>query len=288
MLLVLDNLEQLTPEVVGLSELLARCPGVRMLVTSREPLHLAAEQQYQVPLLAREDALELFTARARVVAPSVIIERDTVGAVCEQLDRLPLAIELAAARTKVLSPAQILARLEGHLPVLATGPHDAPERQRTLRATIDWSYDLLTDEEQRLFTRLSVFARGSTLDGAEAVCDARVDTLEGLVDQSLFLDALAGVCYWMLQTLRESPLTSSCGQLRRTTSGAGMRSGSSKPARFSRPRQVRRRRHGEAPGVAQGGARELPRRARVERAGRGGRDRRPPRGAADPAMEGGG
>ena len=203
-LLVLDNLEQLTPEVVGLSELLARCPGVRMLVTSREPLHLAAEQQYQVPLLAREDALELFTARARVVAPSVIIERDTVGAVCEQLDRLPLAIELAAARTKVLSPAQILARLEGHLPVLATGPHDAPERQRTLRATIDWSYDLLTDEEQRLFTRLSVFARGSTLDGAEAVCDARVDTLEGLVDQSLLCSG--GGRYWMLQTLREYAL----------------------------------------------------------------------------------
>jgi predicted ATPase/DNA-binding SARP family transcriptional activator len=200
-LLVLDNLEQLTPEVGVLGELLARCPGVRMLVTSREPLHLAAEQQYEVPLLAPEDALELFTARAKTVAPSVIIERETVSAVCEQLDRLPLAIELAAARTKLLSPAQILARLEGHLPVLATGPNDAPQRQHTLSATIDWSYDLLTDEEQRLFTRLSVFAGGCTLDAAEAVCHAELDTLEGLVDRSLVRSGNGR--YWMLQTLRE-------------------------------------------------------------------------------------
>jgi predicted ATPase/DNA-binding SARP family transcriptional activator len=204
LLLVLDNLEQLTPGTGVLGQLLAGCPGVRMLATSREPLHLAGEQQYEVPVLDLGDAIELFTARAKAVAPSVIIERETVGAVCEQLDRLPLAIELAAARTKVLSPAQILARLEGHLPVLATGPRDAPRRQRTLTATIDWSYELLTDEEQRLFARLSVFAGGFTLDSAEAVCDARLDTLGALVDRSLLRSG--GGRYWMLQTLREYAL----------------------------------------------------------------------------------
>jgi predicted ATPase len=203
-LLVLDNLEQLAAGTGVLGQLLAGCPGVRMLVTSREPLHLAGEQQYEVPVLDLGDAIELFSARAKAVAPSLIFERETLGAVCERLDRLPLAIELAAARTKILSPAQILARLERNLPVLATGPRDAPQRQRTLQATIDWSYELLTDEEQRLFTRLSVFAGGCTLDSAEAVCDARLDTVEALVDRSLLRSG--GGRYWMLQTLREYAL----------------------------------------------------------------------------------
>jgi predicted ATPase/DNA-binding SARP family transcriptional activator len=204
LLLVLDNLEQLASGTAVLGELLATCPRVRMLATSREPLRLAGEQQYEVPVLDPEDAIELFTARARTVAPSVIIERERAAAVCERLDRLPLAIELAAARSKVLSPALILARLESHLPVLASGPRDAPRRQRTLQATIDWSYELLTEEEQQLLARLSVFAGGCTLDGAEAVCDARLDVLEGLVDRSLLRSG--GGRYWMLQTLREYAL----------------------------------------------------------------------------------
>ncbi len=204
LLLVLDNLEQLTTGVGVLGELLARCPGVRMLMTSREPLHLAGEQQYEVPVLEREDAIELFTARAKTVAPGVIIERETAAAVCERLDCLPLAIELAAARTKVLAPAEILARLERRLQVLATGPRDAPRRQRTLQATIDWSYGLLTDEQQRLFARLSVFAGGCTLQAAEAVIDAELDTLGELVDRSLV--RADGGRYWMLQTLREYAL----------------------------------------------------------------------------------
>jgi predicted ATPase len=204
LLLVLDNLEQLAPGVGVLGDLLAGGPGVRMLVTSREPLRLAGEQQYEVPVLEVEDAIELFTARARTVAPNLIIERDWVGAVCERLDRLPLAIELAAARAKVLSPAEILHRLERRLPVLGSGPRDAPQRQRTLLATIDWSYELLTGEQQRLLARLSVFAGGWKLEAAEAVCDAELDTLEALVDRSLVRSD--GGRHWMLQTLREYAL----------------------------------------------------------------------------------
>ena len=204
LLLVLDNLEQLTPEVGILGELLCGCPGVTMLVTSREPLHLAGEQQYEVPVLDPEEAIELFVARARTVVPGLIIDRETAGAVAERLDRLPLAIELAAARTKVLSPAEILDRLERRLPVLASGPRDAPRRQRTLQATIDWSYGLLNADEQRLLARLSVFAGGCTLQAAEAVCDAELDTLEGLVDRSLV--RADGGRYRMLQTLREYAL----------------------------------------------------------------------------------
>lgn len=204
LLLVLDNLEQLTPGVGILGELLAGSPGVRMLATSREPLHLGGEQQYEVPVLEFEDAIELFTARAKTVAPNLIIDRDYVGAVCERLDRLPLAIELAAARTKVLSPAEILSRLERRLPVLANGPRDAPRRQRTLQGTIDWSYDLLAEQEKEHFARLSVFAGGCTLEAAETVCEVELDTLEALVDRSL-MRAGAGR-YWMLQTLREYAL----------------------------------------------------------------------------------
>jgi predicted ATPase/DNA-binding SARP family transcriptional activator len=204
LLFVLDNLEQLTTGVGVLGELLAGCQGVRMLVTSREPLHLAGEQQYEVPVLDPEEAIELFTARARAVAPNLVIERQTAAAVCEQLDRLPLAIELAAARTKALSPAEILDRLEHRVPALASGPRDAPQRQQTLQATIDWSYELLTEKEQRLFTRLAVFAGGCTLQAAEAVCDGELDTLGALVDRSL-VRAGAGR-YWMLQTLREYAL----------------------------------------------------------------------------------
>ena len=123
---------------------------------------------------------------------------------CERLDRLPLAIELAAARTKVLSPAEILSRLERHLPVLASGPRDAPRRQRTLQATIDWSYGLLNEEEQRLLARLSVFAGGCTLRAAEAVCDAELDALEHWsIGASC---APIGGRYRMLQTLREYAL----------------------------------------------------------------------------------
>lgn len=204
LLLVLDNLEQLTRGTAVLGELLSACPGLSMIVTSREPLHLSGEQQYEVPLLEPEDAIQLFVARARAVAPEASADREILDAICERLDRLPLAIELAAARTKMLSPAEILQRLEHRLALATAGPRDAPRRQRTLRATIDWSFDLLTAEQRELFARLSVFAGGWTLAAAEAVCAAELDTLGALVDRSLVKSD--GKRYWMLQTLREFAL----------------------------------------------------------------------------------
>ena len=203
-LLLLDNLEQLAAGTAILGELLASCPGLTILVTSREPLHLAREQQYEVPVLDRADAIELFTARAHAVAPHLSLDVELTGMICERVDRLPLAIELAAARTKALSQAEILARLERLLPALGAGPRDAPRRHRTLQATIDWSHDLLTDTEQRLFARLGVFAGGFTAAAAETVCGAELDTLEALTDRSLI--RFDHGRYWMLQTLREYAL----------------------------------------------------------------------------------
>jgi predicted ATPase len=203
-LLLLDNLEQLAGGTAVLGELLASCPGLVLLVTSREPLHLAGEQQYEVPVLELVEAIELFTVRARAIAPHLSVDPEIAGAVCERVDRLPLAIELAAARTKTLPPAHVLARLEQRLPVLGTGPRDAPHRQRTLKATIDWSYDLLTEEEQHVFSRLAVFAGGWTFPAAEAVCDADLDMLQALADRSMI--RVDDGRYSMLQTLREYAL----------------------------------------------------------------------------------
>ena len=154
-------------------------------MTSREPLHLAGEQQYEVPVLEPEDAVALFDSRTQAVVPGLIVHPKLAEAICARLDYLPLAIELAAARTKALAPGDILARLDTRLPLLTGGPRDAPRRQQTLRATIDWSYELLDDEQRRLFARLAVFAGGCTLAAAEAVCGAELDTLQALVDRSL-------------------------------------------------------------------------------------------------------
>ena len=203
-LLVLDNLEQLGRGTAVLGQLLAACPGMTLLVTSREPLHLAGEHQYDVPGLANTEAIELFIARSQAVAPRLNVDPALAAMICERLDCLPLAIELAAARTKALSPDQILARLDRRLPLLSGGPRDAPQRQRTLKATIDWSYELLSDEERCLFARLAVFAGGCTLAAAQAVCQADLDTLQALVDRSLVRSD--GERYWMLQTLREYAL----------------------------------------------------------------------------------
>ncbi len=204
LLLVLDNLEQLVDGGAVLGELLATCPGLVLLVTSREPLHLAGECQYDVPVLADAEAIELLITRVQAVAPRLTVDSTLALRICELLDCLPLAIELAAARTKTLSPAEVLARLERRLPVLGDGPRDAPRRQRTLHATIEWSYDLLGEAERRLFARLSVFAGGFTLAAVEAVCDAELDTLGALVDRSLVL--VDGERYRMLETLREYAL----------------------------------------------------------------------------------
>jgi len=200
-LLVLDNLEQLADGTAVLAEVLSACPRLTLLVTSREPLHLSGEQQYEVPVLEPDDAVALFEGRTRAVAPGLIVHPKLAGAICARLDYLPLAIELAAARTKALAPGDILRRLDTRLPLLTGGPRDAPRRQQTLRATLDWSYELLDAGQRQLFARLAVFAGGCTFAAAEAVCHAELDTLQALVDRSLL--RTNGQRYWMLPTLRE-------------------------------------------------------------------------------------
>ena len=198
LLLLLDNFEQVVEAAPELATLLESCPNLRLLVTSRELLRVRGEVEYPVPPLAQPEAVELFCARSRLRA-----ERRRSPSSARRLDDLPLAVELAAARTSVLSPAQILERLSQRLDLLRGG-RDADARQQTLRATIEWSYDLLTDEEQRLFARLSVFAGGCTLEAAETVCGADLDVLQSLVDKSLVRHT--DERFWMLETIREFAL----------------------------------------------------------------------------------
>ena len=199
-LLLFDNFEHLTEAAADVAGLPRSCARLDVLVTSREPLHVAGEQEYPVPSLSRQDGLDLFTARARAVRPDFAGD-DSVAEICRRLDDLPLALELAAARVKALSPAQILERLERRLPLLTGGARDSPERQRTLRATIEWSYDLLTDEERSLFARLAVFRGGCTLDAAGEVVGASLDVMQSLVDKSLLRHAEER--FWMLETIGE-------------------------------------------------------------------------------------
>ncbi|HEY3072086.1 MAG TPA: adenylate/guanylate cyclase domain-containing protein, partial [Candidatus Limnocylindrales bacterium] len=194
-LLILDNLEQLLPDAaMATAGLVRAAPGIRILATSRELLRIAGERGYVVPSLAMADGVALFEDRARLQRPDLVIDeetRDTIRTISQRLDGLPLAIELAAARIRVLSPAAILDRL-GRTLDLAGGPRDLPERQRTLRSAIDWSHALLSEPEQRLFRRLSVFAGGWTFGTAASVADPDgnlgidlVDGLESLSDKSL-------------------------------------------------------------------------------------------------------
>jgi predicted ATPase len=194
MLLLLDNLEQVVECAPELSELLQSCPNLTLLCTSRELLRVQGEVEYPVQPLASPEAVSLFCARSGLEATEEIAE------LCARLDNLPLAVELAAARTKALTPAQILERLSSRLDLLKGG-RDADPRQQTLRATIAWSYDLLSEEEQRLVRSLSVFSGGCTLEAAEEVCDADLDSLQSLVEKSLlrFTDGR----FWMLETIRE-------------------------------------------------------------------------------------
>jgi tetratricopeptide (TPR) repeat protein len=194
----------------GLGSLLETCPNLRLLVTSRELLRIRGEVDYPVPPLADAEAVELFCARSRLEPSAEIAE------LCGRLDDLPLAVELAAARTSVLSPRQILERLSQRLDLLIGG-RDAEARQRTLRATIEWSYELLTEEEKRLFAGLSVFAGGCTLEAAESVCAANLDSLQSLVDKSLLRHT--DERFWMLETIRELALE----RLRDSGSGEDLR-----------------------------------------------------------------
>jgi predicted ATPase len=225
-LLVLDNLEQITGVAPELDQLIARCPGLQILATTRMALRLRAEREYPVAALtvprstegvstdalASLPAVRLFVDRAQAVRYDFAMTEQNAAAVvgiCRRLDGLPLAIELAAARIRLLEPADLLARLTSRLDALGSGPVDLPERQRTLRATVEWSVDLLDDAEQRLLAALSVFVDGWTIDAATQVSglgdDRTLDLLDALAGQSLVnVDATAaGPRFRMLVSVRE-------------------------------------------------------------------------------------
>ena len=198
-LLVLDNLEHLADLDAVVAELLVG--ETTVLATSRTPLHLAAERELPVEPLPDEAAVELFVSRAGAAGRRVEAD-ETVAAICRRLDNLPLALELAAARSKLLSPVALLQRLDAALSLLTGGAGDRPERQRTLRATIEWSHDLLDPAPRAAFRHLSVFRGSFTLEAADAVAAADLDQIAALLDQSL-LKPLGDVRFFMLETLRE-------------------------------------------------------------------------------------
>jgi predicted ATPase len=194
MLLLLDNMEHVIDAARDLASLVEACPQLVLLVTSRELLRVRGEAAFFVPPMSESEAVDLFCQRAGLHPDELISE------LCRRLDDLPLAVELAAARTNVLTPRQILQRLAQRLDLLKGG-RDAERRHQTLRATIDWSYELLDDEERRLFARLAVFSGGCTLDSAEAVVDADLRILSSLLEKSLI--RRTDDRFWMLETIRE-------------------------------------------------------------------------------------
>jgi predicted ATPase len=200
LLLVLDNFEHLLEAAGAVANTIGSCPRLTFLVTSREPLHVDGEWEVAVDPLREREAVDLFVQRALAVDSGFTANGEVVE-ICKRLDCLPLAIELAAARVKALSPSVLLERLEQRLPMLAGGSRSAPERQRTLRSTIAWSHDLLVTDEQELFARLAVFAGGCTLEAAEEICGADLDAIASLVDKSLL--RRTGDRYWLLETIRE-------------------------------------------------------------------------------------
>jgi predicted ATPase len=230
LLLLLDNFEQVVSATVQVAEMLAACPRLKVIVTSRAALHVRGEQEFAVPplnvpdpnhlpdlvALSQYEAVVLFIQRAQAIKPEFELTSANARAVveiCARLDGLPLAIELAAARIKLLPPQALLARLSQRLAVLTSGAQDVPERQQTLRETIDWSYDLLEEDEKRLFRRLSVFVGGCTIEAAEAVCNANrdleedvLDVVTRLVDKNLLRQAAESdgePRLLMLETIRE-------------------------------------------------------------------------------------
>ena len=282
---MLDNFEQLLDAAPMLSELLAGAPGLTLLVTSRAPLDIREERIYPVPALQlpdpsrplevdrlrRTEAVRLFVARARDARPDFELSElnaDAVAELCVRLDGLPLALELAAARIKLLSPQDILERLGVRLEVLKAEPGAGlPERHRTLRAAIEWSYDLLGAEEQALFTSLGVFVGGFTLDGAKAVAgDLELDVVAGvesLLNNSLLRTepmAAGEPRFGMLETIRE--------YARRAAGRARRRPGRAPPPR----RLLSPARGGGRAGATRAAAAELARAARR-------RARQPARGA---------
>ncbi|MFL5804472.1 MAG: ATP-binding protein [Roseiflexaceae bacterium] len=231
LLLLLDNFEHLLDAAPLITDLLAACPRLKALVTSRAPLRIYGEQEFAVPPLAlpkckpaapspftnlsQSEAVRLFAARARLVQPQFTLTDENIGAIvaiCARLDGLPLAIELAAARSKLFTPQVLLAQLDRPLTLLTGGPRDLPARQQTLRGSIAWSYALLAPQEQALFTRLGVFAGGCTLEAISAVCQGAgdralevLDSLSALLDHSLLrqeCDPDGQSRFAMLETIR--------------------------------------------------------------------------------------
>ncbi|MFL5946021.1 MAG: ATP-binding protein [Gaiellaceae bacterium] len=202
LLLLLDNFEHVVDAATEIAELQSACPGVAAIVTSREPLHIAGEREYPLAPLPESPAVELFRQRAEAVAPRFDADYVVLVEICDRLDRLPLAIELAAARTKTVAVDELLPKLEQRLPLLTSRRRDVDERQRTLRATIEWSYDLLDEDDKKLFAALSVFVGSFDAAAAEAVCGADLDALESLLDKSL-LHRRSDGRFYMLETIRE-------------------------------------------------------------------------------------
>jgi predicted ATPase/transcriptional regulator with XRE-family HTH domain len=242
LLLVLDNLEYLLAAAPQIGELLDACPALHVLVTSRIPLHLAREHEYAVPplvvpdprhfhdleTLSENEAVSLFIERVQAARADFVLTVENAAAVagiCHRLDGLPLAIVLAAARIKLFTPAALLHRLSSRLTLLTGGAIDRPARHQTLRAAIDWSYSLLSEDERALFARLSVFAGGCTLEAAEAICspegDRGLEVLEGvasLVEKSLLLqNGEDEPRFVMLETIREyaAERLAECGPTKR-------------------------------------------------------------------------
>jgi len=218
-LLVTDNFEHVLAAAPAVGELLAAAPAVKVLATSRAPLRLAAEHEYPIlPLelptqiersepdaLVQNEAVALFVVRARSRRPDFEVTQENaeaVAAICAAVDGLPLALELAAARMKLLSPEGLLERLHDRLDTLIARARDVPERQRTLRATIDWSYDLVSAEERSLFAQLSVFAGDFSIEAVDGICGVHMSTLEHLLDSSLVQPA-ADERFRMLETVRQ-------------------------------------------------------------------------------------
>src|SRR6185369_15342189 len=228
-LLLLDNCEHLVEACAQIAEILLRaCPNLRILASSRESLGIEGEVTYRVPSLetpnptalpsldqlAKVDSIELFLERATTAKPGFALTKEnapSVAQICFRLDGIPLAIELAASRVKVLSPEQIASRLDDRFRLLTGGVRTALPRQQTLRAMIDWSYSLLSEDEKILFRRLAVFVGGWTVEAAEAVCGEErsgfdvLDLLTRLVDKSLVFteETTSGIRYHRLETIRQ-------------------------------------------------------------------------------------
>ncbi len=204
LLLVVDNFEQVVEAAPSVAAIVAASPSLTVTVTSRTRLRVSGEQELALEPLARDAAVRLFLERARAVRPEFQPggpDLDAIAQICDRLDCLPLAIELAATRVKVLSPTTMLARMERRLELLTSGARDAPSRHRALRDTIGWSVDLLDDDEKSLFRRISVFVGGCTLEAVDEVCGGGLEALGSLVDKSLV--RADGERFGMLETIRE-------------------------------------------------------------------------------------